>query len=337
MATKKRTSSKDASLEATLAEIKEMFGTETIMRMGDTDIARVEANPSDILPLDLALGIGGLPKGRIVEIYGPESSGKSTVALHAVAAAQAAGLVAAYVDIEYALDPEYMRAVGVDVDNLLLSQPETAEQVLSIVNMLCESGKVGIIIVDSVSVMEPRASLEGEIGENHIGLIARLLSQGLRRIVGSASKSGTTVFFINQIRDKIGVVYGSPETTSGGRALKFYSSVRMDIRRGEQIKDGDDVIGNRTKIKVVKNKVAPAYKVAEFDIIYGKGAPKENCLVDVATEMGIIKKSGAWYNYEGEQIGQGRPKAIAFLVDNPIMYDEILSRVKEAVDVQVPE
>jgi recombination protein RecA len=279
--------------------------------------------------LDLALGIGGLPRGRIVEIYGPESSGKSTLAMHAVAEAQRNGGICAYVDAEHAMDPVYARAIGVNVDDLLISQPDTGEQALEIADMLIRSGALDVLVIDSVAALTPRAEIEGEMGDTHVGLQARLMSQALRKLTGTLSKSSTIAIFINQLREKIGIVYGSPETTPGGRALKFYSSIRLDIRRIEAIKDGADVIGNRTRVKVVKNKCAAPFKQAEFDIMYGKGISREGSLLDVAVDLGFIKKSGAWFTYEGEQLGQGRENVKTFLSENPQLMAEIDDRVRE--------
>jgi recombination protein RecA len=289
--------------------------------------------PTGSIALDVALGIGGLPRGRVVEIYGPESSGKTTVALHAVANAQANGGVAAFIDAEHALDPVYARALGVDTDALLVSQPDTGEQALEIADMLIRSGALDIIVIDSVAALVPRAEIEGEMGDNHLGLQARLMSQALRKIAGALNNSGTTAVFINQLREKIGVMFGSPETTSGGRALKFYASVRLDVRRIETLKDGTDAVGNRTRVKVVKNKVAPPFKQAEFDIVYGEGISREGSLIDVGVEQGLIKKSGAWYTYESDQLGQGKENVRAFLRDNPDLADEIEKKIKEKLGV----
>jgi recombination protein RecA len=283
--------------------------------------------------LDIALGIGGLPRGRVVEIYGPESSGKTTVALHAVANAQAAGGVAAFIDAEHALDPEYARALGVDTDALLVSQPDTGEQALEIMDMLVRSGALDVIVVDSVAALVPRAEIEGEMGDSHVGLQARLMSQALRKITGALSNSNTTAIFINQLREKIGVMFGSPETTTGGKALKFYSSVRLDVRRIETLKDGGDAVGNRTRVKVVKNKVAPPFKQAEFDIVYGQGISREGSLIDVGVDQAIVRKSGAWYTYEGDQLGQGKENVRSFLRDNPDLADEIEKKIKEKLGV----
>jgi recombination protein RecA len=293
----------------------------------------MEVIPTGSIALDVALGIGGLPRGRVVEIYGPESSGKTTVALHAVANAQAAGGVAAFIDAEHALDPDYARALGVDTDSLLVSQPDTGEQALEIADMLIRSGALDVIVIDSVAALVPRAEIEGEMGDSHVGLQARLMSQALRKITGALSNSGTTAIFINQLREKIGVMFGSPETTTGGRALKFYASIRLDVRRIETLKDGADAVGNRTRVKVVKNKVAPPFKQAEFDIVYGEGISREGSLIDVGVEQGIVRKSGAWYTYEADQLGQGKENVRNFLRDNPDLADEIEKRIKEKLGI----
>jgi recombination protein RecA len=293
----------------------------------------IQVIPTGSISLDLALGIGGLPRGRVIEIYGPESSGKTTVALHAVANAQAAGGIAAFVDAEHALDPDYAKALGVDTDALLVSQPDTGEQALEIADMLIRSGALDIIVIDSVAALVPRAEIEGEMGDSHVGLQARLMSQALRKITGALSNAGTTAIFINQLREKIGVMFGSPETTSGGKALKFYASVRIDVRRIETLKDGSEAVGNRTRAKVVKNKVAPPFKQAEFDIVYGQGISREGSLLDVGVDQSIIRKSGAWYTYEGDQLGQGKENARNFLRDNPDLADEIEKKIKEKLGV----
>jgi recombination protein RecA len=320
---------KDKALDIALAQIEKQFGKGSIMRLGENLHMNVESIPTGSLALDLALGIGGLPRGRIVEIYGPEASGKSTLALHVVAEAQRLGGRAAYVDAEHALDPQYARAIGVAVDDLLISQPDTGEQALEITDMLIRSGALDVIVVDSVAALTPKAEIEGDMGDSHVGLQARLMSQALRKITANLSKSQTILIFINQLRQKIGVIYGSPEVTSGGQALKYYSSVRIDIRRIEAIKDGTDVVGNRTRAKVVKNKVASPFKQAEFDIMYGKGISKEGSLLDVGVELGLIKKAGAWFTYEGEQLGQGRENVKNFLLENPTLIAEIDARVRE--------
>jgi recombination protein RecA len=297
---------RDKALDVALAQIDKQFGKGSIMRLGERAAVPMAVIPTGSIALDIALGIGGLPRGRVVEIYGPESSGKTTVALHAVANAQAAGGLAAFIDAEHALDPDYAKALGVDTDALLVSQPDTGEQALEIMDMLIRSGALDIIVVDSVAALVPRAEIEGEMGDSHVGLQARLMSQALRKITGALSNSGTTAIFINQLREKIGVMFGSPETTTGGKALKFYASVRLDVRRIETLKDGGDAVGNRTRVKVVKNKVAPPFKQAEFDIVYGVGISREGSLIDVGVEQGFVKKSGAWYTYDGDQLGQGK-------------------------------
>jgi recombination protein RecA len=320
---------KDKALDIALGQIEKQFGKGSIMRLGENLHMNVESIPTGSLALDMALGIGGLPRGRIVEVYGPEASGKSTLAMHVVAEAQRLGGRAAYVDAEHALDPLYARAIGVDVDDLLISQPDTGEQALEITDMLIRSGALDVIVVDSVAALTPKAEIEGDMGDSHVGLQARLMSQALRKITANLSKSQTILIFINQLRQKIGVIYGSPEVTSGGQALKYYSSVRIDIRRIEAIKDGTEVVGNRTRAKVVKNKVASPFKQAEFDIMYGKGISKEGSLLDVGVELGLIKKAGAWFTYEGEQLGQGRENVKNFLLENPTLMAEIDGRVRE--------
>jgi recombination protein RecA len=321
-------SEREKALDAALGQIEKQFGKGSVMRMGDNVNMNIESIPTGALSLDLALGIGGLPRGRIVEIYGPESSGKSTLAMHAVAEAQRNGGICAYVDAEHAMDPVYARAIGVNVDDLLISQPDTGEQALEIADMLIRSGALDILVIDSVAALTPRAEIEGEMGDTHVGLQARLMSQALRKLTGTLSKSDTIAIFINQLREKIGVMFGSPETTPGGRALKFYSSIRLDIRRIEAIKDGTDVTGNRTRVKVVKNKCAAPFKQAEFDIMYGKGISREGSLIDVALDLGFVKKSGAWFTYEGEQLGQGRENVKTFLSENPQLMAEIDERVR---------
>ncbi|EYR63351.1 recombinase RecA [Actinotalea ferrariae CF5-4] len=321
------------ALEAALGQIDRQFGKGSIMRLGDEGRAPVEVIPTGSIALDIALGIGGLPRGRVVEIYGPESSGKTTVALHAVANAQRAGGIAAFIDAEHALDPEYAKKLGVDTDALLVSQPDTGEQALEIMDMLIRSGAIDIVVIDSVAALVPKAEIEGEMGDSHVGLQARLMSQALRKITGALSTSGTTAIFINQLREKIGVFFGSPETTTGGKALKFYASVRMDIRRIETLKEGTEAVGNRTRVKVVKNKVAPPFKQAEFDILYGVGISREGGLIDLGVEHGFIRKSGAWYTYEGDQLGQGKENARGFLRDNPDLSDEIEKKIKEKLGI----
>ena len=324
---------RDKALDVALAQIDKQFGKGSVMRLGDETRAPIQVIPTGSIALDLALGIGGLPRGRVIEIYGPESSGKTTVALHAVASAQQAGGIAAFIDAEHALDPEYAKALGVDTDALLVSQPDTGEQALEIADMLIRSGALDIIVIDSVAALVPRAEIEGEMGDSHVGLQARLMSQALRKITGALNTAGTTAIFINQLREKIGVMFGSPETTSGGRALKFYASVRIDVRRIETLKDGSDAVGNRTRAKIVKNKVAPPFKQAEFDIVYGQGISREGSLIDVGVEQSIIRKSGAWYTYEGDQLGQGKENARSFLRDNPDLADEIEKKIKEKLGV----
>ena len=318
---------RDKALDMALAQIDKQFGKGSIMRMGEKGTMAVEAISTGALSLDLALGIGGLPRGRVTEIYGPESSGKSTLAMHVVAEAQRNGGTCAYIDAEHAMDPVYARAIGVDVDQLLISQPDTGEQALEITDTLVRSGAIDVLVVDSVAALTPKAEIEGEMGQSHVGLQARLMSQALRKLAGNLNKSKTICIFINQLREKIGVMFGSPETTPGGRALKFYSSVRLDIRRIESIKDGVEIIGNRARVKVVKNKVAPPFRQAEFDIMYGEGISREGSVLDLSVEHEIIKKSGAWYTYDGEQMGQGRENAKRFLKENPEIMVEITDRV----------
>jgi recombination protein RecA len=319
---------RDKALDMALAQIDKQFGKGSIMRMGEKGTMAIEAVSTGALSLDLALGVGGLPRGRVVEVYGPESSGKSTLAMHVVAEAQRNGGICAYIDAEHAMDPIYARAIGVDIDELLISQPDTGEQALEICDMLVRSGALDVVVIDSVAALTPRAEIEGEMGDSHVGLQARLMSQALRKLTANLNKSNTIALFINQLREKIGVMFGSPETTPGGRALKFYSSVRLDIRRIESIKDGVEVVGSRTRVKVVKNKVAPPFRQCEFDIMYGKGISREGSLLDIAVDLGIVKKSGAWYTYEGEQLGQGRENAKQFLTDNPEVMVEISDRVR---------
>jgi len=321
---------KDKALDAALSQIEKQFGKGSVMKMGENLHLQIESISTGAMSLDLALGIGGLPRGRIVELYGPESSGKSTLALHVVAEAQRNGGTCAYIDAEHALDPVYAKAIGVDIDELLISQPDTGEQALEIADMLIRSGAIDVIVIDSVAALTPRAEIEGEMGASHVGLQARLMSQALRKLTGTLSRSSTIALFINQLREKIGVIYGSPEVTPGGRALKFYASIRLDIRRVEQIKDGAEIVGNRTRVKVVKNKCAPPFKSAEFDIMYGTGISREGSILDVAVDLAIVKKSGAWYTYEGEQLGQGRENSKQFLRDNPELVIEIDERVRQA-------
>ena len=320
---------RDKALEAALSQIDRQFGRGSVMRLGQEDRPPAEVIPTGSISLDIALGIGGLPRGRVVEIYGPESSGKTTVALHAIANAQRAGGIAAFIDAEHALDPEYAQKLGVDIDALLVSQPDTGEQALEIADMLVRSGALSLIVVDSVAALVPRAEIEGEMGDSHMGLQARLMSQALRKMTSALANSNTTAIFINQLREKIGVMFGSPETTTGGKALKFYSSVRLDVRRIETLKDGTDAVGNRTRVKVVKNKMAPPFKQAEFDIIFGEGISREGSLIDMGVEHDIVKKSGSWFTYEGDQLGQGKENARAFLRDNPDLANEIERKIKE--------
>ncbi|MHB1803121.1 MAG: recombinase RecA [Actinomycetes bacterium] len=324
---------RETALGAALAQIDRQFGKGSVMRLGDDARAPVEVIPTGSIALDVALGIGGLPRGRIVEVFGPESSGKTTVALHAVASAQRAGGIAAFIDAEHALDPEYAGKLGVDTDALLVSQPDTGEQALEIADMLIRSGAIDVIVIDSVAALVPRAEIEGEMGDSHVGLQARLMSQALRKLAGALSQSNTTAIFINQLREKIGVFFGSPETTTGGKALKFYASIRLDIRRIETLKEGQEAVGNRTRVKVVKNKMAAPFKQAEFDIIYGVGISREGGLIAVGVDEGLVRKSGAWYTYEGDQLGQGKENARAFLRDNPDLADEIEKRIKEKLGI----
>jgi recombination protein RecA len=327
----------DKALGVALSQIEKQFGKGSIMRMGETAHMAIEAIPTGALSLDLALGIGGLPRGRIVEVYGPESSGKSTLAMHVVAEAQRNGGICAYIDAEHAMDPIYAKAIGVNVDDLLISQPDTGEQALEISDMLIRSGALDVLVIDSVAALTPRAELDGEMGDTHVGLQARLMSQALRKLTGTLSKSRTIALFINQLREKVGVIYGSPEITPGGRALKFYASIRIDIRRIEQIKDGAEIVGNRTRAKVVKNKCGAPFKQAEFDIMYGTGISREGSLLDVAVDLGFVKKSGAWFTYEGEQLGQGRENVKQFLIENPQLMAEIDERVREHLKPVVEE
>ena len=319
---------RDKALDVALGQIEKQFGKGSVMRMGENLNMGIESISTGAMALDLALGIGGLPRGRIVEIYGPESSGKSTLAMHVVAEAQRNGGICAYIDAEHAMDPVYASAIGVNIDDLLISQPDTGEQALEIADMLIRSGALDVLVIDSVAALTPRAEIEGEMGDSHVGLQARLMSQALRKLTGTLSKSNTIAIFINQLREKIGVMYGSPEVTPGGRALKFYSSVRLDIRRIEPIKDGAEVVGSRTRVKVVKNKVGSPFKQAEFDIMYGTGISREGSILDVGVDLGIIKKSGAWFTYEGEQLGQGRENAKQFLVETPELMIEINERIR---------
>ena len=328
VANNKAENARGKALDTALAQIERQFGKGSVMKMGEKAHEPIEVIPTGSIALDVALGIGGLPRGRIIEIYGPESSGKTTVALHAIANAQAAGGICAFIDAEHALDPEYAKKLGVDIDALLVSQPDTGEQALEIMDMLIRSGALDLVVVDSVAALVPRAEIEGEMGDSHVGLQARLMSQALRKITGALHQSKTTAIFINQLREKIGVFFGSPETTTGGKALKFYSSVRLDVRRIETLKDGQEAVGNRTRVKIVKNKVAPPFKQAEFDIIYGVGISREGSLIDLGVECDVVKKSGAWYTYEGDQLGQGKENARAFLVDNPDLANEIEQKIR---------
>ena len=322
-AAKTVTNDRNKALEVALSQIDKQFGKGSVMRLGDDNRPPVQVIPTGSLALDVALGIGGLPRGRVIEVYGPESSGKTTVALHAVANAQKAGGNAAFIDAEHALDPVYARALGVDTDSLLVSQPDTGEQALEIADMLIRSGGIDIIVIDSVAALVPKAEIEGEMGDSHVGLQARLMSQALRKITGALSATGTTAIFINQLREKIGVFFGSPETTTGGEALKFYASVRIDVRRIETLKEAGSPVGNRTRAKVVKNKMAPPFKQAEFDIVYGKGISREGSIIDMGVEAGIVRKSGSWFTYGDDQLGQGKENVRQFLVDNPELANEI--------------
>jgi len=320
-----------------LSQIEKQYGKGSVMKMSEKGSMAVESISTGALALDIALGIGGLPRGRVVEIFGPEASGKSTLAMHAVAEAQRNGGICAYIDAEHAMDPTYAANIGVDVDELLISQPDTGEQALEITDMLIRSGAIDVVVIDSVAALTPRAEIEGEMGDSHVGLQARLMSQALRKLTANLNKSDTICIFINQLREKIGVMFGSPETTPGGRALKFYSSVRLDIRRIEAIKDGVEVVGNRTRVKVVKNKMAPPFKQAEFDIMYGRGISREGSLLDIGVDVGLINKSGAWYTYEGEQLGQGRENSKSFLTENPEIMVEIQDRVLRHVGIGISE
>ena len=322
---------RDKALDAALSQIEKQFGKGSVMRMGESLTLGIEVISTGAMSLDLALGIGGLPRGRIVEVFGPESSGKSTLALHVVAEAQRNGGVCAYIDAEHALDPVYAKAIGVDIDELLISQPDNGEQALEIAEMLIRSGAIDVLVIDSVAALTPRAEIEGEMGDAHVGLQARLMSQALRKLTATLNKSDTIALFINQLREKIGVIYGSPEVTPGGRALKFYASVRLDIRRVESIKDGAEIVGSRTRVKVVKNKCAPPFRSAEFDIMYGQGISREGSILDVAVDFDIVKKSGAWYTYEGEQLGQGQENAKQFLRESPELVVEIDERIRKMV------
>lgn len=320
---------KKKALDMALSQIEKQFGKGAVMKLGENAKMQIDTIPTGALGLDIALGVGGVPRGRIIEVFGPESSGKTTVALHIIAEAQKAGGEAAFIDAEHALDPVYARNIGVDIDNLIVSQPDTGEQALEIAEALVRSGAIDVLVVDSVAALVPKAEIDGEMGDSHMGLQARLMSQAMRKLSGVLSKSNTTAIFINQLREKIGVMFGNPETTPGGRALKFYASVRLDVRRIESLKQGTEVIGNRTRVKVVKNKVAPPFKEAEFDIVYGKGISKEGNILDVAVNLDIINKSGSWFSYDTQRIGQGRENAKQFLSENPEMYKEVEKKVRE--------
>ncbi len=324
---------KKKSLDQAILAIEKQFGKGAIMRLGDAPVQKIDVIPTGCLPLDIALGVGGVPRGRIVEIYGPESSGKTTIALHIIAEAQKAGGTAAFIDAEHALDPIYAEHLGVNVSDLYVSQPDNGEQALDICDTLVRTASVDVVVVDSVAALTPKAEIDGDMGENHVGLQARLMSQALRKLAGIANKSKTCIIFINQLREKIGVMFGNPETTAGGKALKFYASVRMDVRRVDTIKNGDEFVGNRTKIKIVKNKLAPPFKTVEFDIIYGKGISKTGCLLDMAVEQGICQKTGSWFSYNDEKIGQGKENAKKYLEDNPNVMEEIESKIKEKLHI----
>ena len=331
-----QTQDRSKALATALAQIDKSFGKGSVMRLGDDTRPPISVIPTGSVALDVALGVGGLPRGRIIEVYGPESSGKTTVALHAVASAQRAGGNAAFIDAEHALDPVYAKALGVDIDNLLVSQPDTGEQALEITDMLVRSGGLDIIVIDSVAALVPKAEIEGEMGDSHVGLQARLMSQALRKITGALSSTGTTAIFINQLREKIGVFFGNPETTTGGKALKFYASVRLDVRRIGGLKDGDQPVGNRTRVKVVKNKMAPPFKQAEFDILYGQGISREGSLLDLGVDNGVVRKSGAWFTYGEDQLGQGKENARNFLKDNPQLAAEIEEKILAALGIGEP-
>ncbi len=332
--TQDKSNTKAQNLELALAKIEKEFGKGAIMRLGETDVVNVEAISTGCLTLDVALGIGGIPKGRIIEIYGPESSGKTTVALHCVAEVQKEGGTAAFVDAEHALDPVYASKLGVNLEDLYVSQPDSGEQALEITETLIRSGAIDIVVIDSVAALTPQAELDGDMGDSHVGMQARLMSQALRKITAASSKSKCTIIFINQLRDKIGVMYGNPETTTGGKALKFYASVRIEVRKADTLKDGSDIIGNHVKAKVVKNKVAPPFKVAEFDIMYGTGISNVGCVLDLAVENGFVQKSGSWFSYNDEKIGQGRDKAMDFLKLHPEVFDDINAKIREKYDMK---
>ncbi len=328
---------REKALESALAQIDRQFGKGSVMRLGSDERAPVEVIPTGSIALDVALGVGGLPRGRIIEIYGPESSGKTTLTLHAIANVQRAGGIAAFIDAEHALDPDYAQKLGVDIDQLLVSQPDTGEQALEIADMLVRSGAIDLVVIDSVAALVPKAEIEGEMGDSHVGLQARLMSQALRKLTGGLNQTNTTMIFINQLREKIGVFFGSPETTAGGKALKFYASVRLDIRRIETLKDGTEAVGNRTRVKVVKNKMAPPFKQAEFDILYGVGISREGSLIDFGVEHALVKKSGAWYTYDGEQLGQGKENARNFLIKNADVAAEIETKIKQKLGIGQPK
>jgi len=331
----KSNSDRTRALDAALLQIEKQFGKGAVMKLGERTNMQIEAIPTGALTLDIALGVGGVPKGRVIEIYGPESSGKTTVALHIVAEAQRAGGTAAFIDAEHALDPAYAAKIGVNIDELIISQPDTGEQALEITEALVRSGAIDVIVIDSVAALVPKAEIDGEMGDSHMGLQARMMSQALRKLAGVISKSGTVCIFINQLREKIGVMFGNPETTTGGRALKFYASVRLDVRRTESLRNGTEIIGNHTRVKVVKNKVAPPFKEAEFDIMYGEGISKEGCIVELGVQKDIIDKSGSWFSYNGQRIGQGKDNARVFLKENPDIRDEIEAKIRSSL-VPVP-
>lgn len=325
--------SKKTALEEALLQIEKQYGKGAIMKLGERVNAPIDVIPTGCLTLDIALGIGGIPRGRVIEIYGPESSGKTTVSLHIIAEAQKLGGTAAFIDAEHALDPTYAEKLGVETSELLISQPDNGEQALNICETLVKSGSVDIVVVDSVAALTPKAEIDGEMGDNHVGLQARMMSQALRKLTGIINKSNTTVIFINQLREKVGVMFGSPETTTGGKALKFYSSIRLDVRKKDTIKDGSDIVGNRTVVKVVKNKLAPPFKTAEFDIVYGQGVSQSGCVVDLALNSDIIQKSGSWFSYNDEKIAQGKENVKTFLENNKELYDEIFEKVKKAYGI----
>lgn len=328
----KKTTNKNDALDQALLQIEKQYGKGSIMRLGENVEQKIDVIPTGCMTLDIALGIGGVPRGRIIEIYGPESSGKTTVSLHMIAEAQKLGGTAAFIDAEHALDPSYAQKLGVNIEELYVSQPDNGEQALNICDMLVRSGAVDIVVIDSVAALTPKAEIDGEMGDNHVGLQARMMSQALRKLTGIINKSNTIVIFINQLREKVGVMFGSPETTTGGKALKFYSSIRLDVRKVDTIKDGADIVGNRTRVKVVKNKMAPPFKTAEFDIIYGKGISQVGCVVDLALDLGILKKSGSWFSYNDEKIGQGKENVKAYLEKTPELYEEIKNLILAQVN-----